>query len=144
MNFTINEILGLLEQSTFNYEILTNLDILSEPTEDCLYRHVFKNFPGYKASSITIYHKDNEQYLNLKLKIRDDITLDKEDLNKVATIDNMKLCFINHKDMISSDGKFIIPYNFEGSVHIEDDRVDVEFVFSHVDNEFMKKYIALI
>jgi len=151
-NFLISEVIGLLEDSTFHYEILTNINIAVEPTEDCLHRHVLDDFPGYKANSFTIYRKLNKQYLSMTLKIDDDILLDDEKLDKLATIRNMNSCFIFNIEMISDNGKLIIPYSFEDSVYTEDpadpsnydDVIDVEFVFHGVDNKILLEYIKVI
>jgi hypothetical protein len=150
-NFLVGEVIGLLEDSVFHYEIKTNYNIIAEPTEDCLYRHVLDSFPGYKANSFTIYRKLNKQYLSMTLKIDDDIILNEEKLDKLATIRNMNSCFINNIEMIS-DGKLIIPSSFEDSVYIEDpanpcdfvDSIDVEFIFHDVDNKILLEYIRVI
>ena len=150
-NFTIGEILGLLEDSTFYYEILTDIKISEEPTEDCLHRHVLEDFPGYKANSFTVHRKPNKQYLSMTLKFDDDLSFDDDKLNKLATVENMKLCFID--EMISSEGKLIIPYCFEDSIYPEKYAnsssiaigfLDVEFIFSHVDNILLLDYITVI
>ena len=65
----------------------------------------------------------------------------------------MKLCLIENPEMVSSEGKLIIPYKFEDSVYPEKYSnstginigfLDVEFIFSHVDNILLLEFITVI
>lgn len=148
---TIDEVIGLLEDATFYYEILTDKYVDSEPTVDCLHRHVLEDFIGYATNSYEVLYVGNKQYLTMTLKLSYD-SYSSEDSNLPITIDNMKLCFSEFLEMISKDGKLNIPYSFEDSVYPQDpveidsyvDSIDVKFKFHKVSDLDLLQYINLI
>lgn len=151
---TIEDVMVLLESTVFHYEIMSTKKINDEPTIDCLYRHILEEFGGYDTNYYNIVTENDKQYLTMRL-IFDPEFYDEDYVTKPATVENIKLCFSEYQELISDDGKFIIPMIFEDSIypldpnHPDDydaymESIDVEFKFSKVEEKALLEYIKLV
>ena len=132
---TIDNILYMFERSHFYYEIPIKEDVDEGPTEDQLHRHTIDEFEGCEPNCFRIHNKGEKHYLSMTLKIPDEAVLDEDnELDLVYTPENMKKAFVEYPDMLSPEGKLIIPKTFDDYVYLEDgdEEVDVTFTFSKV------------
>lgn len=150
---TIGELLSILCEATFHYEILTKLEVCEKPTLDGLARHYIDDFFGYSVGCIDVYRKYNKQYLSISIDFDRiggddcepdftvDYTFDDDDFDEKATTKNMKK-YCNYDKILSKEGKMKIPEMFKEEINPEDptgvnnylDGVKVAFKFDHVDN----------
>lgn len=124
--FPINfvKLFGCLEESKIYYEILTDKPVNEEFTTDKLYRHSIDGFDEYETNSFAIHREENKQYLVISLRVCDNVWSSKFE-RKAATPENMKAAFVEYPEIISSEGKLIIPQSFKDDVYLEDPDDDV-------------------
>jgi hypothetical protein len=114
ISVSINEVLGMLENATFYYEILTDRVIDNELSVDQLHRHVLEDFGIYETNSYDIVTRENgKQYLSMTLRMGDD-TYSECDNNDEATPENITMYFPE----MSIGGKFIIPKSFKDEMYV--------------------------
>lgn len=103
-------------------------------TEDALYRHYLDAFGGYDTGRYEVIQEpDAKQYLLMNITISsnpdDGLIYSEEDTELVATPENMKKCF-GDTHLISADGRFVIPEEFEDYIYPEDPKG----VDNYIDN----------
>jgi hypothetical protein len=144
ISVSISEVLGMLENAVFYYEILTNRVIDAEPSIDQLHRHVLEDFGYYETNSYDIVTMGKKQYLSMTLRL-DEFSYEDDD---EATPENMNMYFAETVE----NGKLIIPKSFVDEMYIvnpEDDTdyetIEVEMRFDKVDGDIdLLQYITFV
>lgn len=145
--YQITEVLGMLENTIFYYEIITDQDIDTELSVDSLHRHVLDDFGIIDTNGYDIYQENNTWCLSMTLRLNDNIDIEQY-LDLPATSENMKLCFAEYPKAISDEGKLIIPQNFEDYVYPDEEKtgffnsIDVMFKFIKVGDLDLLPYIT--
>ena len=141
---TIGKLLSVLGETTFHYEIFTELEVCEKATLSWLSGHYIDDYFGYSTSCLEVYRKKGKQYLSVSIEF-DRIgvhcyTFDDDGHEERATTKNMKK--YHDGNLLSKEGKLRVPEVFRDHVYPEDptgidnhlDSVKVTFKFSHVDD----------
>lgn len=142
----IGKLLSVLGETTFHYEILTELEVCEKPTLDRLCGHYINEFFGYSTGYLEVYRKEGKQYLSVSIEfdqINGNYTFDEDGYEECATSKNMKkYCDYCGGDLLTKEGKLKVPDVFEDDIYPEDptgvdnylDSVKVTIKFDHVED----------
>lgn len=132
---TIEELIGVFEESRIWYLIPTTRAVDSEGTEDQLYRHVVQ-LSDWEATNYNVEVKGDNKYLTLRPEF-DPLEIDDEFRGLPATRDNIRLAFAQDYPEISRYGALTIPRSFQDYVDLlvdgGRDAVEVIFQYDHLD-----------
>lgn len=139
---TIGDLIKIIEDSVFYYQIITDKLVDSYVTCDALQRHHLEDFIGFQAQGYQVECQGVQQFLTLSLTSHD-YTCDGDYLDLPATSDNIREAFVDHPGLISFDGRIIIVKSFKDSIYVDDEWIDdVEFRFTKVSDSHLLQYIV--
>lgn len=164
---TIEQLLRLLSETRFYYEILTDLEVYEKATLDALSRHFINEFFGYEAQGTFVYIEDGKQYIGMSIefdKISGNYVFDDEGYDKPATPKNMIKYydydqptrwndFCDEDDFkLIKDGKLKVPRFFKDNIYPVDpsgeayylDSKEVTFKLSYVEYDNILDYIEIV